>query len=382
MKCFFKIFIFIISTCLTLHAQSVLQEIKFSRLNSKHGLSQNTVVCVIQDKKGVLWFGTADGLNKYDGYEFKIYKSEVGNPNSLSSSYISCLYESKSGHIWAGTLNGGLNRFDPETEEFVRYVHDKNNPASISGNNVKAIYEDSDGKIWVAVYGGGLNYFDTKTGQFKHIKHVNTNRYVNPQFMISLLNDKDKGLWVGTTVGLFYLDKKLQKFTKYFYVGDANQPLSIVTGFKTGINQMTRDKKNPDILWLSTHSSGVARFNVRTEKIETQFIHDPANPYSLSNNAAWSFCEDSDGTYWVGTQKGLHRFDYATQKFTRFRHDVQNPKTLGGDNIQHIFQDRAGTIWVCTYDGGISSFTPHLNNFVHYWSFAPFHFFLHFTCSL
>ena len=127
MKCFFKIFfIFLIKSVSALYAQSSLQQMKFARLTPKDGLSQNTANCTLQDKRGVLWFGTADGLSKYDGYRFKTYKTKLDNINSLSNNYVLCLYEDKAGYIWIGTYGGGLNRFDPNTEEFVRYQYRKN----------------------------------------------------------------------------------------------------------------------------------------------------------------------------------------------------------------------------------------------------------------
>ncbi|WP_299459426.1 two-component regulator propeller domain-containing protein [uncultured Microscilla sp.] len=173
MKYIFKItciFLFFQST-LVVYGQPALQQMKFARLTPKDGLSQNTINCVLQDKRGVLWFGTADGLSKYEGYQLRTYKTELGNQNSLSNNYVLCLYEDSAGYIWIGTYGGGLNKFDPNTEEFTRYQHRKADSTSITSNDVRSIYEDDQGMFWLSMYRGGVDMFDPKTEKFKFIPY-------------------------------------------------------------------------------------------------------------------------------------------------------------------------------------------------------------------
>jgi|LGOV01.1.fsa_nt_gb ligand-binding sensor domain-containing protein len=121
--------------------------IRFNHLTIRQGLSSNSVTGIVQDDQGFMWFGSYDGLNRYDGNEFRVYRHDPDNPNSLSSNPMRVLYKDRSGDLWIGTEGGGLNRFDRETETFTRYQHDPHNPRSLSHNKVRAIYEDRAGGI-------------------------------------------------------------------------------------------------------------------------------------------------------------------------------------------------------------------------------------------
>jgi ligand-binding sensor domain-containing protein len=122
--------------------------LKFENISIESGLSQSWVWCILQDKKGFMWFGTKDGLNKYDGYKFTVYKHDPGNPNSLSNNIVTALYQDRSGVPWIATEGGGLNRFDRETENFKSFRHIPNNDLSISGNSITSIFEDNSGAFW------------------------------------------------------------------------------------------------------------------------------------------------------------------------------------------------------------------------------------------
>jgi ligand-binding sensor domain-containing protein len=145
-------------------------EPKFEHLSIEQGLSQNSVYCIVQDIRGFMWFGTLDGLNKYDGYSFTVYKHDPKDLQSLSSNDINSIYEDQSGVLWIGTISGGLNKFDREKETFTHYKHDPDNPQSLSGNDVLSIYEDQTGVLLIGTDGGGLNKFDREKETFTHYK--------------------------------------------------------------------------------------------------------------------------------------------------------------------------------------------------------------------
>src|SRR5574341_387946 len=128
--------------------------IGFDCISLEQGLSQSTIYCILQDRKGFLWLGTADGLNRYDGYTFKIYKT---GPHGLRNSMIRAIYEDRSGMLWIGTEGGGLHKFDPATERFTCYQFDPNDPRSLSNNYVWSICEDHAGNLWIGTDGGGLS---------------------------------------------------------------------------------------------------------------------------------------------------------------------------------------------------------------------------------
>ena len=141
-------------------------DIRFEGFSLEQGLSQSSIMCILQDSQGFMWFGTEDGLNKYDGNSFAVIKKDPDNPNTLSSNFIRSLHEDETGLLWIGTRGGGLNRFDRETGQFTRYQHDPNDPQSLSSDDVQVIYEDRAGTLWIATLGGGLNRFDRETEQF------------------------------------------------------------------------------------------------------------------------------------------------------------------------------------------------------------------------
>ena len=125
------------------------KKVKFDRISIEQGLSQSSVFSMMQDSKGFLWFGTLDGLNKYDGYTFTVYKSDPRNPNTLSNNTIVRIFEDKQGFLWIGTLGGGLNKFDESTERFTRYRNDPKDEKSISNDNVRSIFQDAAGQLWI-----------------------------------------------------------------------------------------------------------------------------------------------------------------------------------------------------------------------------------------
>ena len=127
---------------------------RFLHLSQEDGLSQNAGLAFLQDSRGFVWIGTQDGLNRYDGHTFTVYKNDPDNPTSLSYNSINALMEDRDGNIWIGTWGGGLNRFDPRTQQFTRFQHDPNNPISVSNDNVTSLQQDTAGTIWVGTLGG------------------------------------------------------------------------------------------------------------------------------------------------------------------------------------------------------------------------------------
>ncbi|HUH33350.1 MAG TPA: two-component regulator propeller domain-containing protein, partial [Daejeonella sp.] len=158
---FFLLFILLSIVSTTVSAQP--NDIKFTHLTAANGLSQSSVRCILKDRFGFLWFGTRDGLNRYDGYKFKIYRRDPKNPGSLPSNHILNLYEDKAGVLWVGTITGGLSRYDRDSDSFVTYTHKSKDPASLSNPAVLSMLEDSKGNFWAGTY-SNLNLFNRKTG--------------------------------------------------------------------------------------------------------------------------------------------------------------------------------------------------------------------------
>src|SRR5260221_5736439 len=159
--------IFVFLQVIALNAVSQKQNIKFEHLGTEQGLSQSNVLCILQDHRGFMWFGTRDGLNKYDGYKFTVYRSDIKDKNSLSSNFILNITEDNDGNLWIGTSGGGLNLFIADEEKFVRYRHDDINRNSIIGHYAYSLLLDSQGSLWVGT-DKGLDLFNRKSKTFAH----------------------------------------------------------------------------------------------------------------------------------------------------------------------------------------------------------------------
>ena len=154
---------------------SAAQEYKFSHITEDNGLSQGVVNCIMQDSRGFMWFGTQDGLNKYDGYNIKIFKHDPKDTNSISNNYIYCIFEDNNNNLWIGTSGGGLSEYNLSTGKFKTHAHSDSDAYSISDDNVRTIFQDSDGQIWAGTENGLVSY-DTKTGRFTTFKTDSTNQ--------------------------------------------------------------------------------------------------------------------------------------------------------------------------------------------------------------
>ena len=151
-----------------LTAPPIAPDFKFTHLSLEDGLSQSTVEPIIQDSRGFMWFGTQDGLNRYDGYNFVVYRNDPSDLTSLGGNQIRAIIEDPSGVLWIGTSGGGLNKYDPETDTFVRYMHDPDNPNSLKNNMVWSIWQDEAGLLWLCTDEGWLTQFDPKSETFTH----------------------------------------------------------------------------------------------------------------------------------------------------------------------------------------------------------------------
>lgn len=350
-----------------LYAQTPVQRIKFSNITSDQGLSQNKVNCVMQDWRGRLWFGTANGLDLYDGYQFKTYRNELGNRNSLSNNYILTLYEDHKGYIWVGTFGGGVTRFDPDKEEFIRFRYDKSDPHSLGGNDVRVFYEDKKGRLWMGCYNGYFGFLDPKTNKFERcmqgekevVSQIADSYNAVLKGVYSLVNEGETGFWLGTLGGLVYFDRQHNRFTRIFPLKKGEK----LSYFENAVYSIFRDRVNPSILWLGTFKHGLIKFDTHTHKIINQWTAKPGDSNSLASNSVWSFYQDRNNTHWIGTDQGFYRFDPHTDKFLRFEAANSN---IVADNIQRIFEDQSGNIWLCSYDKGASSFNPYINNFAYY----------------
>lgn len=328
----------------------------FQRLGIDDGLSQSTVLSILQDRKGFMWFGTANGLNRYDGYSLTIYKHNPMDSTSLSNDWIGSLYEDIDGILWIGT-NEGLNRFDANHDDFTHYRFDPGDSTSIGGNFVTAIVQDQYGILWIGT-NNGLSSFDPQTGIFKrHFCDSSKSRHIGA--VTALLLDKSGYTWIGTRNGLICLGRDKTQMIRYEY--DSKNPRSISSN---AIAALCED--NAGTIWIATENAGLNRFD-RSVGQFTRYIHDPKNPASLSANNLHAIIEDNFGILWIGTDNGgLNRLDAKRQSFKHYLYSQADTRSLSHNTVLSIYEDRTGTLWIGTELGGLSNLNRFRDRFKHY----------------
>ncbi len=348
----------LLSIVATANLLAQIAPLKFERLSVEEGLSNAFVWRILQDRRGFLWIGTEDGLNRFDGYEFTIFKH--GGPGTVSHNTIWEIFEDHAGTLWVGTYGGGLNKFDRDTQTFKSYQHDPNNPNSLSDDHVRAVLESHEepGILWIATYGGGLNRFDTNTETFVRFQHDpdDANSLCN-DLIWAMCEDKAGDLWLGTATGLSRLRREDKTkpgagFTNYRH--DPNNPHSLSDVYPTSVYE-----DRAGVLWVGTNAGGLSftklsKFSKATETF-THYRHDPQNPQSLSHDSIRPIFEDKAGNLWIGTYGGgLNFLDRAAQKFIRYTNDAGDAYSLSNNVVRTIYEDHAGNLWIGTWGGGLN----------------------------
>jgi|GEM_PF-920114 len=343
----------------------------FSQIFLQHGLSQSIVTNIIQDKTGFMWFATEDGLNKYNGYEFKIFKNDPSNQNSLAYNQVTALCEDKNGIIWIGAFYGGLDSYDPVKNEFVHHRYNAADPKSISNNNINVLFEDTKGNLWVGT-DAGLNKFDRAAGIFTRFQfNAKLKNTLSSNIVRTICEDNKGYLWIGTDNGLNKFDYKNNQFSVFKYEPGNKKSIS-----SNDIGIIYKDKTGG--IWIGTRGGGLNKLLINNENYPPVFINfknEPGNPESLSSNHVYALYEDSRGVFWIGTNGGgLNILDKSKGTFVHYIHDPLNSSSLSYNEIRAIYEDRSGLLWIGTYGGGINlvdrgrkkfnlySNVPNLNN--------------------
>jgi PAS domain S-box-containing protein len=338
--------------------QDKVDDIKFERLSIGQGLPQSTIFCILQDKRGFMWFGTQHGLSRYDGHTFKLYDYNPKNPKSLSQNLVISLFEDGSGMIWVGTWGGGINRFDLKKEEFKVYKNTPGDPKSLSNNNVWSIYEDRDKILWVGT-DNGLNKFDKEKEIFTpYLEKRMIAGQTGGNRVNTIYQDRSGILWIGADDGLHKCESK-GNFTKIECKcgskGPTPQKIRVIYG----------DKKKDNVLWLGTEG-GLYKFILENGKIlHDHEITDKLN--ELRDKQISSIYRDSSGLLWVGTQgQGLYILDPTRERPFHYTNISSNHDSLSHDDVRAIYGDKSGLIWIGTYNGGLNKYDPQRKKFTLY----------------
>lgn len=387
-----------ISVCLLLLLlgnPSFSQQILFRSYSVIDGLGSNTVWNITQDEKGYMWFGTKNGLNRFDGYSFKTYKANKGDKASLGNNFIHaiCRYDSKTfwvgteegiyifdleterfsplkgmetngvfdilkdsrGIIWIATRSNGLYRYDPSTKTYRQFRANAGNPNTVSINLVRKLVEDSEGNIWIGSF-GGIDVLDPESGTFRHYKAGKEDGTLSSNQVLTLYRDLEGNIWVGTlSGGLNKWSRHTGRFTTYKVDG----PGSINDNIVRVIYQ-----PSPDKLYVGTEK-GLNVFDIATQTF-TAYTNKSNDPFSISDNAVYAIYPDKEGGIWVGTYfGGVNYFPGKGSPFELY-YATGDKNALSGNAVSCFLEDKPGYFWIGTENAGLNYFNAQTKTFQHY----------------
>jgi len=337
------------------------RHIQFEHIGTSMGLSQSNVACIFQDSRGFMWFGTEDGLNKYDGYKFTVYKYSAENDNSLSNNAVTSIAEDGNGNLWLATWGGGLSVFDWKKEKFTRYQYNVKDPSGISKDYINKVLRDSEDNLWIGTDGGGLNMFDKKTNKFiRYVNDKKDSKSLGSDHVKDIVEDAQHNLWICTTTGgLNLFDKKTKTFRRFQHDDKNSKSLS-------SDNNLSLFIDNQNQLWIGTDGAGLNLFNRGKE----EFIHfkkGPDNSNSLPANVIRAINEDGEGNLWIGAENGgLSIFNPRSGIFDNHLQDDADNSSLNDNTIISVRKDDKGNMWVGTFSGGINFASKDAKKFTHY----------------
>ncbi|MCZ4223160.1 hybrid sensor histidine kinase/response regulator transcription factor [Pedobacter rhodius] len=316
------------------------QNLKFKHINLEDGLSNSTIECIFQDYRGFIWFGTRDGLNKYDGNQITVFRHDK-TKSGLSDNFIRCIFEDKNKNLWIGTSDG-LNKFNAEKNNFAIYKSGENK------NTVTSIKETDKG-VWVATYGGGLNLVDKNTNSFAPYYYESDPKLIRKNFIHDLYCDASDNIWMATDVGLQVLNLK------------TNQSKSIAGLEKYIIRAI---KKSADgNYWLATEESGLIRFQPSSNTIKI-YQHHEKDKNRIGSNLVRAIAFDKYKNLWLGgINGGLDIFDPVSARFNHFQNEPGNNSSLSQRTVSALFVDKQSNLWIGTHRGGVNLYSPQAEKF-------------------
>ncbi len=394
----FSIISAMISCLFTLHSFSQ-KPIYFESITTANGLSQSDINTIHQDKDGFMWFGTHDGLNRYDGHSFKIYKPNPDNKFSISSNLIYRIEDDKDGNLWIGSTGGGLIYFDRTTEKFTTYKQKKGDAGSLNSNYISGVYRDSKNRLWVGT-DKGINMLDlsseVKDYTFKQYKISQESiTFTNVSIAHTIFEDHLGEIWIGGYDGVYRLSVGIngEEYFKFLNTEIAlpsgavrdikakNNRILIATNkglfFRTKNQKEFKVKKIVDglfnkliidknIIWAGTQN-GLWKIHYNFIKDEVKSIekhtYSPISNKSISKNYVTDLYKDNSGIIWAGTNGGgVNKFDPDRKDFLHVQ-KTQDNTSLSYDNIRSLYEDSNNVLWIGTEGGGLNKLTKNYNSF-------------------
>jgi ligand-binding sensor domain-containing protein/DNA-binding CsgD family transcriptional regulator len=316
----------------------------FHSISIEDGLSQNTITCILQDRKRFMWFGSEEGLNRFDGYSFKVFRHARGHDDGLSHDRIGCLLQDSDGSLWIGTLGGGLDRFEPDTERFTHHRHEAGNKSSLIHDSVRAVLADGRGRLWVGT-DNGLDLFDPRLKKAVRIPLPSGEDHGHSSpAVISLLRDRTGVLWVGTDDGLFRHDAVSGRCLKMNGGSPAGAP---APAGRRQINAIFEDGGGG--IWLGTEA-GLASLDRDTGRLQFKESAAATLPH-LYRSRILEIRGDNRGGVWIGCETGIYNFPVAGQLPVYFKAGAVPQRLLRDRFILSLYQDAEGILWAGTFSG-------------------------------
>ena len=331
--------------------------LQFQHLSMEQGLSQSRLYAITQDKYGLIWIGTDDGLNRFDGYKVEVYRQERGNKNSLPNNVVRCLFTDSQGIVWIGT-EIGLAYYDYQSNSFQSFFYNNKEEYSLPSNWISVINEDAHGILWIGTR-SGLCSFDKKTKRFQRFVHDDHSNSISGNYINDIEFSPEGKMWITTSNGLNCLDLATKMFTSFFH--DPND-----SGTLSGNNLSKMDIDKFGNLWTSVFQTLTLEcFDTKTNRTRhfTNFIGTQGH---IPSNFIRDIFIDKSGRVWVGTNAaGLILFLHDKNVHYEYQADLIDRNKLQSNKIDGIFQDQSGMIWLSTFTGA-ERFNPDESNFILY----------------
>ncbi|WP_183579772.1 two-component regulator propeller domain-containing protein [Mucilaginibacter sp. X5P1] len=403
---FYILLTIIFFACINTFAQS--SQYQFSQLDISNGLSHNQVNCIYKDSEGFMWFGTASGLNRYDGYTFKVFKHDADNKNSLLDDFIVNIFEGPDKKLYISTRTGYCF-YDPETEQFnsdmslllkplklpvyplpsrivrndhgdfwflypdsglyrynalsrqtIRYYHHNKAKLSLYSNSVADITEDAKGNIWLVYEGGMVEMLDTKHNRISYSTDIFNKVINNKTGYYSITVDSDNDLWLYTptvNTGVYYYSPSTGVFRR---LDKESAGTKLKSAMISNIIQA-----DDGLIWIATDQGGINILDKKNFKV-TYLLNREEDAKSLRQNTVMLY-KDNTGIMWAGTFKeGISYYHKNIIRFALYRHFASDPGSLSFDDVDKFVEDRQGNLWIGTNGGGLIYFNRKTGKFTQY----------------
>ncbi|GAB3916635.1 two-component regulator propeller domain-containing protein [Mucilaginibacter boryungensis] len=326
------------------------KSLNFTKLTTKNGLSSNTVNVILQDSNGLMWFGTGDGLNKFDGTNFTVYNHDIRDSASIPGNEVNALLEDRSGKIWIGTNAGGVVYYDPKQDSFVAFKAGGTWP-DYKTTPVTSLYEDHLGNIWMGSY-SNLKILNPHTGKLTQVDMQQLNpRRLNLFLVLSLFEDKQHRMWIGTNDGLVLYNAERTTFKRFIH--QDTDPNSISSN---SIKSIAQDNEGR-LFFGTTNGLNMLQPDGKSFRV---FHHSDKEVTSITSDLIYSVVPVPGGKIWVGTEEGLNILDCKTFTFNSIQPNRRNVFGLSNKSVRSICIARKGITWIGTYQGGVNKYDPNL----------------------